>query len=484
MSRKKEVKFIHCLFPVIVIIALMLYGIGIRQYVFKQSSLPLEALIVACIIIATIELLYLGFSWKEIEASIVAKFSKTIPATIVMISIGLLIGSWMVSGVIPMMIYYGIKIVNVQFIYLTAFLISCVFSIFTGTSWGSMATIGVVLISIGGAVNANMAILAATVISGATFGDKMSPLSDTTNLAAVLAEVSVYDHVRSMMNSTVPAAIIACVVYGICGFAFPTAGISAGDGTIQNTLAVLDGLFHFNILLLLPVVIVVVGSVKKISAAIVMVVSALSATVLGLIFQDYPVTSVLKALSSGYNVSMATWMKDSGLTADSLSVLNRGGVYQFSNMVILCFLIFTFVGCLDLINAMPTIVNRLLAFAKTRFSIVSMTLLSGVSLTALIGHGYASMMLTADIFKYKFDEQNVSRKVLSRSLEDSVTFMSSLIPWNITAVYMASITGVATTRYLPWMVLNLVNLAIALILAYTGIGCYINKTDREPANSK
>ena len=475
MKEKKTVTFWHRLFPILFMLILVVYGMGIRSTVFGKSQIDLQLLIIICIVVTVAELLLLGFRWSEIEKSIVAVISKMMPAFIIMIAIGVLIGTWMISGTIPMMIYYGMQMVNVRFLYVTAFLISCVFSLVTGSSWGSIATIGVVLMSIAAASHANLAVVAAAAISGANFGDKMSPLSDTTNLAAMLAEIPVYSHVRSMMNSTIPAAAIATMVYLVYGLAAPVSDVGVDMANAEQMLAALKEMFHFNPLLLLPLLIVLVGSIKKLSSTIVMVASALVSAILALIFQNFSFDDVANSIISGFSTSMATWMDTSSEGVAALSALNRGGLTQFQSVMLLAALIFAFIGCLDVIDATPAVVGKILGFAKTRFSLVVSTLVTGLVFNALLCHGYASMMLTANTFKGKYDELNVPRRVLSRSLEDSVTFTSTVIPWHMTAVFMSGIVGVTVAEYMPWMVMNYANIILAVILAYTGIGCFKNR---------
>lgn len=470
--KKKEVKFFHAVLPVIILFATMIYGLGIRPFLLGQDAFSVELLMVFVSSIVVLEMVYLGFTWKEIELSIVKKLAQAIPAFMIILAIGVLVGSWMISGVIPMLVYYGIKLVNPSYLYAICLLVPIIFSTSCGTSWGTMSTIGVVLIGVANAVGGNPAIATAAIVSGAFFGDKMSPLSDTTNLTALACGISVIDHIKSMMYNTIPATVIALIGYLIIGTLNPPALAGAADTSVLDvTLAALNQLFNFNVLLLVPLLIVIIGSVKGMPTVPVMVTSSFSAVGLGLVFQDYTFSSIVKALTSGYSIEMATWVTTE-LPTSILTILQRGGIYMLSGTIVIGWTIFFFMGSMELINAIPTVVNRMFFFAKTRFSIIVSTLITGVFIMATMGHVYASIFLNSDIFKKKYDEIGISRRVLSRSIEDSSTFFDPIFPWTICGVFVATTFGVPTLSYDKFMILPFVNIILSVIYAYTGFGVF------------
>lgn len=471
-TRKKEVKFIHALLPVIILFATMIYGLGLRPFLFGQEAFSVEMLMVFISLVVGIEMLYLGFSWKEIEASIVRKLAQAIPAFMIILAIGILVGSWMISGVIPMLVSYGIKLVNPTYLYAICLIVPIIFSTSCGTSWGTMSTIGVVLIGVTNAVGGNPAIATAAIVSGAFFGDKMSPLSDTTNLTALACGISVIDHIKSMMYNTIPAMVIALIGYFILGSIYPPSLVGAADTSVlDTTLGALNQLFNFNILLLLPLIVVIIGSVKGAPTVPVMVTSSVSAVVLGLLFQQYTFGNIVKALTSGYNIQMATWVSGE-LPTSVLTILQRGGIYMLSGTIVVGWTIFFFMGSLELINAIPTVVNKMFFFAKTRFSIIVSSLFTGVFIMATMGHVYAAIFLNSDIFKEKFDKAGISRRVLSRSIEDSGTFFDPIFPWTICGVFVATTFGVPTLSYDKFMILPFVNILLSVIYAYTGFAVF------------
>lgn len=469
--QKKEVKFIHCLLVVLFLIGSLVYGLGIRSFVLKQGGFE----VIACLIIAlslTVALLfYLGFDWKELQASMVAKFSEGVGNYLIMLSIGILIAAWIVGGTIPMLIYYGIQLVNPQFIYVIAFVICSVFSICTGTSWGSAGTVGVVLMGIGMTVGANMAVLAGAVIAGAMFGDKLSPLSDMTNVAAMAAGVDVYQHIGAMSYSTVPAAIISAILYTVMGFVFPAATTNYDASMLQSSLDAIASAFSFNPLLLIPPVIVVVGAVRKWPTVPAMIGSAAVAVVLSVTFQRFDLGDAVNALVNGVNMDMITWVPDAAQSS-ILSVFARGGMNSMLTPVIIGWLIYMYMGLADMIHAMPTFVNRVFTFVRGRVSLILATMAAALITLLVTGNGYAGQLVSADVFRSKFDEFGIPRRILSRTLEDGTTMFDPMFSWGSTGIYMSTALGVATSAYFPFMFLTWTNTIISILLACFGIGGY------------
>lgn len=479
--KKKEIKFIHALLPVLFLFLIMAYGLCIRPFLLKQQALPIEMLMLFASMFTIIELLFLGYTWNEVLDNILKKLNKALAAWFIMLSIGVLIGSWIISGTIPMMIYYGIKIINPKFIYLIALIIPIIFSTFTGTSWGAVGTIGVVILGIATTIEANLPIIAGAIIGGAYFGDKMSPLSDTTNMSALAADVDLYDHVKSMMYTTIPATIIGIVFYTILGFIYPPKIVTIDAQEITITLNMLNKLFNFNILLLIPVVIVLYGSIKKKPTVPVLIISSVVASILALIFQRYSFGDIVSTLNTGYKVSMASWI-ETEIPQNIITILERGGLYTLSGAVIIAWMIFIYIGAIDTINAMPIVVEKLFGFAKTRFTVILSSIVSSVIMIAVTANGYATSFIVADTFKSKYDKLNISRKVLSRTLEDGGTFFDPIFPWTPAAIFMAMTLGIPTIEYVPWCIVNLSCIVIAIIIAYFNIGCFKNETNEKNKN--
>lgn len=458
--------------PIGFLLAVIGYGLVARPLFLGQPSFPLELVFVLAAAFAVAHLRFLGHSWLEIQDSVVGRLAKAMPALFILFAIGLLIASWMVAGTIPMLVYYGIAIIRPEALYPLAFLVPVVFSTLTGTSWGSAGTIGVVIMGVGIASGANPGILAGAIIGGAYFGDKLSPLSDTTNLAALGAEVELFDHIRSMLWTTVPSATIALTLYVILGLIqTPSAVASTTDAEAFSTA--LMTMFDFSLFLLLPPALVLWGSIKRYPTIPVLIGSVILATGLALVLQPFSLADVLFAVRDGFNADMATWM--AAVPPEVQTLVNRGGLYSMREAIFTAFLVFFFIGAIDRIDAMPIVVNRVFRFAKTR----SATILSALGATAvtnaMTSNQYATSFIVGDAFRRRFDDLGISRRVLSRSLEDTGTMLESLVPWHATALFMVATLGVPVADYWYWQFLSLANFIVAPVLAITGIGCFYNR---------
>ena len=425
---------------------------------------------------AIAELLVLGYEWTDIQKSIVKKLSKGFPAILILFAIGVIIGTWIISGTIPMLIHFGINLIHPSYIYILAFIIPIVFSTLTGTSWGSIGTIGVVIIGVAAVIDANLGITAGAIVGGAFFGDKLSPLSDTTNIAAMATEVDLYDHIQSMMITTLPSAIIAAIIYFILGFIYPPSFLSGETQQVSITLSAISSIFNFNIWLLIPPLIVLIGSIKKMATLPTLLTSSLSAATLALIFQPYTSTDVMVTINKGFNTEMAYWSYD---LPDNISILfNRGGLYELNEAIIFSIMVFVFIGTIDLINSMPSIVNKTFGQIKSKSSIIISSLFATAFTNGITSNQSATSFIIGDAFGKRYDDNGISRKVLSRSIEDYGTMFESLVPWHATAIFLTTTLGVSYSEYWNWQLLSLINLVIAPTLAILGKGCYYKKNSQ------
>lgn len=474
----KKIRFMDCIFPIIGLMIVLVYGLVIQPKITNGKTVSLEIIFLIGTFISVINLRRLKFSWDEIQKGIVKKISEALPAIFIIFTIGVLIGSWIISGTIPMLIYYGIKIINPDYIYIIAFIVPIIFSILTGTSWGSIGTIGVVIVSIASVNGANMAIVGGAVVGGSYFGDKMSPLSDTTNIAALSAEVSLFDHIRSMMNTTFPAAILAAICYMLLGYIYKPSVTNVDLSVITDTLRALETIFNFNIILLLPVLIVLYGSFTKKPTVPVLIISAFTSAILSLIFQQFEISDILNVLKNGFKIEMITWTKD--IPVNVIRILNRGGLYNLIESIVICIVVFAFLGTLELINAMPIVVEKCFGFVKTKSGTIISSMIATAVTISMTSDPRATLFFVGGAFKEKYDNLNIPRKVLSRSLEDFGTMFESLLPWTTTGIFVYGAIGIPVTMYWKWQLLSLFNFLVAIILAYTGIGCfYSEKLEKE-----
>lgn len=467
-GNQKEVSFRTALFPVATLIFLLIFGLLVVPKVFQMAPLPIELLFILAATAAMIQLKFLGHSWDGIQDAVVAKISKAMPTLLILLSIGIIIGSWIVCGTIPMLVNFGIQMIHPDYIYLISFLVPVVFSTVTGTSWGSVGTIGVVLIGVAISLQAHLPIVAAAIIGGAYFGDKLSPLSDTTNVAALATEIKVYEHIKSMMFTTIPSALIAAIVFFLAAWWYPVTSTNTETELIQITLGQTAQAFNFSPFLLIPPMIVLIGSLKKYPTLPVMMISAFSAVLLAFLFQDYSIDVVLRSMFYGFNTeSMGFEVHES-----VANLYNRGGMYAFKEPVLVSLLVFIFVGAIEKIDAMKIIVKRLFGFVKTKGALVRSVLLSTGITNAMTSNQYATSFIVGDAFKHKFDDLGLKRNVLSRSLEDTGTMIESLVPWHQSAIYMSATLGVAVADYWFWQVFSLANILIAFVFATFGVALF------------
>ncbi|MDO6447039.1 Na+/H+ antiporter NhaC family protein [Colwellia sp. 1_MG-2023] len=486
----KHNKFTQALIAAAALLIPVLYGLVIRPLFLNQPALPLEIVFLCAAIVAINQLFILGFSWIEIQQAIAAKLSQAIPTLLLLFAIGLLIGSWIISGTIPMLIYYALKIISVDHIYFIAFIAPIFFSLCTGTSWGSIATIGLVLITVANVINADLAIVTGAIVGGAYFGDKMSPLSDTTNIAAMVVNVDLYQHIHSMMFTTLPSAMLAGLSFFILDFIYPAqldlvalTNSASNDITsapsidiLSQTLQGISALFSFHWLLLLPPMIILIGSIKHKPPLPVLVLSSICACLLAFILQAFSVNDIIQTIYKGFDISMADPNKLAALPPHIGVLFNRGGLYALNEPIIITILVFIYVGSIDCINAIPTIINRLLSRIKRSSSLVVTSLFASAITNSMTSSQYANSFIVGEAFSHKYDQFNISRKVLSRSLEDTGTMIESLIPWSTTAVFIYATLGISVQEYWHWQLLSLINIPLAFIFAFLGIAWFKETT--------
>jgi NhaC family Na+:H+ antiporter len=298
VNMKRRPSFFQAIVPILAM--LLLLGIGYGVFHLRAEPLLITAGIIAAVIGKS-----LGVSWEEMQEGIVEKTTKAMPAILILITVGVLIGTWMVSGTIPMMIFYGIELINPHYLLVTAFLVTAIVSTFTGTSWGSAGTIGVAVMGIAMVQGVSLPITAGAVVAGAYFGDKLSPLSDTTNLAPAAAGSTIYEHIKHMLYTSVPAALIGLVVYLAAGKMAYTNDV-VDEEKMEIMTSALTTMFNWNIWLIIPVLIVLIGSIRKYPTIPIMLGSSITAIILGVVFQSISLENAFLATVQGFNVSMVS----------------------------------------------------------------------------------------------------------------------------------------------------------------------------------
>lgn len=470
---KRMPTILEALIPVVAMLLVLFIGKGVLGF----STEPL-LIIVACV--AAFIAWRVGCTWDDMLDEISQKIAKGMPAILILITVGAMVGTWMTSGTIPMMIYYGVQIVSPKWLLVTAFLITCLVSVATGTSWGSVATMGVALMGIASALGVNPAATAGAVIAGSYFGDKISPLSDTTNLAPLAAGSNLYEHIGHMFWTTVPAAIVSLVVYAVVGLNANTAA-GATSEAVTNMMAQLDQMYDWNILILLPVILVLAGSLLKLPTIPVMILSTVVAGVEGIFMQGISLGNVLTSTVSGFNVTMITRPGFDAANAafEVTKLLNRGGMNGIMSTTLLVFCAFCFAGIMSRAGCLEVVLKAILSVAKTTGSLILATVISCITMALTTGNSYLSILIPGEMFRDAYKERGLHPKNLSRTLEDAGTVFVPLVPWSAAGAYMAATLGVETLDYLPWAILCYIGFIFAIIYGYTGIG--IAKLPKEEA---
>jgi NhaC family Na+:H+ antiporter len=380
-------------------------------------------------------------------------------AILILMVVGTLIGTWIMGGIVPSMIYYGLKVLSPG-IFLVATLIICsIVSLGTGSSWSTAGTVGVALVGVGQGLGVPVAMVAGAIISGAYFGDKMSPLSDTTNLAPAVAGTDIFSHIRHMVYTTGPGYIISIILYGLLGTRFSGGGMKAEN--IEVILSTIKSNFFIHPILLLPPLLVIVMVVKKIPP----LPALLGGTALGGIFaiiaQSRPLAEVIQAAQSGYVSQSGVKMVD--------DLLTRGGLESMMPTVALIICALSFGGIMEKTGMLEVLARALLKRVKRTGSLVATTIFSCIGLNAVASDQYIAIVIPGRMYKNAFDERGLHPKNLSRCLEDAGTLSSPLIPWNSCGAFMGATLGVNPLLYLPFAFLNLFTPLVSLFYGYTGI---------------
>lgn len=452
MKEAKKPSFGASLGILLLLVALLIVGFGLKR-------INIQALLFITMFLISIVSLCLGYKWADIQKAMMDGLMRGAVAMTIMFLIGMIIGSWIQCGTVPALIYYGLNILSPKIFLPAAFLICCVTSLATGTSWGSAGTVGLALMGIGMSMSIPAPIIAGAVVSGAFFGDKLSPLSDTTNLASATAEVDIYAHIKAMLYTSVPAMVVAIVLYAIIGLQYT--GGSFDPAQITDVTGALSSIFNINILVILPAVVLLALSVMKVPAIPSMSIGVVLGIIVAVVFQGVPLTSVIGTLYSGFKI-------ESGVAAID-TLLNRGGMTGMTSSIFLMIIALMLGGILSDLGYMQVIVETLLGKIKSVGTLIFATIFSGTACQATTCNTMVSIILTGTAFKGAYDEKEVDRTMLSRCLEEGSTLTAALIPWNTAGAYMATTLGVATVAYLPYTFFNLANILISIVFSYMGI---------------
>ena len=444
----------------------MLFGDG-------SSSGPNQMALILAAVVGAVVALRNGYRWKEIERGMVHGISLAMGAILILLVVGSVIGTWILAGVVPTMIYYGLLVLTPAVFYAAACVICCMVSLATGSSWTTAGTVGVALIGIATAQNLSLGLAAGAIISGAYFGDKMSPLSDTTNLAPAMAGTDLFTHIRHMIWTTAPSIVLALILFAVIGAVMPAPTDASQLGGI---LVELRERFAIGPHLLLPAVLVIVLVIRKMPAFPALLIGALVGCVFAIIFQQDAVLTLVGETDLSRPVALlkGAWISlFDGYTLDSGNaaldeLLSRGGMSSMLNTVWLILAAMMFGGVMESTMLLQKIASAILGMVRGTGSLIAATLGTALGSNIIASDQYIAIVLPGRMFRAEYRRRNLHPKNLSRSLEDAGTLTSPLVPWNTCGAFMAQTLGVATLTYAPFAFFNLINPLVALAYGFTG----------------
>lgn len=471
MTTAKTPSLLDALIPVVSLILLL----SLAVYLFGSDAVsgPTQIVLIAGAVIASIIGIRNGHKWADIQVAIVGGIGTAMGAILILLAVGALIGTWLMSGTVPSLIYYGLELLDPRFFFAACCLICTITSLATGSSWTTAGTLGVALIGVAMGLGLSPAISAGAVVSGAYFGDKMSPLSDTTNLAPAVAGSGLFDHIRHMAWTTGPSYLIAMILYVAVGF-----GVDAGpqSGAMQGLRSTLDNSFNVTLWALLPVVLVFYLAVRKAPPLPTILAGALLGGVVAVFLQpdvvvayaDSPELSVPLAMAKGVWLALADGYVSTTGVAEVDELLTRGGMSSMLTTIWLIITALAFGAVMEHTGMLLRLIQSTLKAAKSTGSLVATVVLSCIGMNIVAADQYISIVLPGKMFKAEFERRNLDPVNLSRILEDSGTLTSPLVPWNTCGAYLAATLGVATLAYLPFAFLNLINPLVSIVYGYTG----------------
>ena len=471
MSKIKSPTTFQALVPIIFLVILL----SINVSIFGDDSLSgsIQIVLILSSAVASIIAFNLGFSWLDIQKGIIKSINSSLPSILILFLVGSLAGSWLLSGVVPAFIYYGIQILNAKIFLFAACVICIVVSMATGSSWTTSATIGIALIGIGRALDISDGLVAGAILSGAYFGDKMSPLSDTTNLAPAMAGSDLISHIKYLSLTTVPSIIISLVIFIVLGFNISD---SIGLNNAEIISSAIKEKFYISPVLFIVPLTVIILIYNKIKAVPALFVGVILGSVFALIFQSGLVVDVSnsetlssKALFSGTMISLYGSISINTSNPLVTDLLSSSGMFGMLDTIWLVICAMIFGGVMEKAGFLKQITSIILNKIKSSGSLISSTAGTCIFFNLTASDQYLSIVVPGKMYSSIYKEKGLAPENLSRTLEDGGTVTSVLVPWNTCGAYHASVLNVATLTYLPFCFFNLISPIMTILFAYLKI---------------
>ncbi|MFZ5999155.1 MAG: Na+/H+ antiporter NhaC [Bacteroidota bacterium] len=468
MTLKKEPTLWLASLPLIAIILLL--TLNVVLFGADATAGPNQIAMILSAGVAALIAFRLGYSWDEIEHSIVKSITSAMGAILILMVIGALSGTWLLSGIVPAMIYYGLKILNPTIFLFAACVVCCIVSLATGSSWSTVATVGIALLGIGKTLGISEPVIAGAIISGSYFGDKMSPLSDTTNLAPAMAGTDLFTHIRYMVYTTTPTLIITLFIFLVWGFTLDATVLSSETDTV---LTAIDNAFNLNPLLFLVPALVLFMIVKKMPALPALLIGSVLGGVFAIIFQPQIVnqTSGIEGdyIKSSFMAVMKSMSIDTSIKTDNAMIselLSSGGMYGMMNTIWLIICAMMFGGAMESSGLLKKIAEQIIKFAHSTGSLVASTAATCIFFNLTASDQYMAIAVPGRMYADTYKKRGYKPELLSRTLEDAGTVTSVLIPWNTCGATQAKVLGVSTFAYAPYCFFCIISPLMTILQAY------------------
>jgi NhaC family Na+:H+ antiporter len=462
---------LDALIPVIVLIAMLaaaVYAFGLDSFGPNQVALIMAAAVAALIGIKN------GISWAEIERGMIDTISVSLQSILILLMVGSLIGSWILSGTVPSMIYYGVELMSPDYFYLTACLVCALLGFSIGSSWTVAGTLGIGLMGIAAALDLSLAVSAGAIISGAYFGDKLSPLSETTNLAAAVTSNNLFDHIQHMLWTTIPAFVITLIMFFVLGIG-SSSNVVIDD--IEVLQAAMQDTFTINPLMLVPLILLLTMAVRKLPALSTLICGTLVGCLFAVIFQwDVVIalagdTSLVAGAAIFKGLFTSMFLGYNSVTGNEAldALLSKGGMSNMLTTVGLVINAMAFGGAMARTGLLERLLEASLSRVKSAGGLISATVGTCIGTNILAADQYLAVVIPGQMFNKSYEERNLSTINLARTIEDSGTLTSALVPWNTCGAYMSATLGVSTFLYAPFAFFNILCPIIAIIYGYSQI---------------
>lgn len=471
MTQTKPAKFLDALIPVIVLVCLL----GAAVYLFGKdsSSGPNQIALLFATFTAALIGLKNGYTWKTLEQAMIKGITLSLGAILILLMVGALIGTWLLSGTVPTLIYYGLQIINPTWFYAASCLICGIVAMSIGSSWTTAATIGVALLGVANGLGLDPVVTAGAVISGAYFGDKLSPLSETTNLAPAVAGSDLFEHIHHMLWTTVPSFIIALIIFIFMGF---NADITAEAAHIDKMIHLLKANFSINLFMLVPLVILLALAIRKVPAFPAISIGAVVGALWAVLFQGELIARLMDSsqgeLIGYFKLIWTTFFDGFSIQTGNEkmdSLLSGGGMAGMLSTTWLIMMALMFGAIMEETGLLGVFVNSILKVAKSTGSLIASTVATCIGTNLVAADQYIAIVVPGRMFKEEYKKRGLKPVNLSRTLEDGGTITSPLIPWNTCGAYMQSVLLINPFDYAVYAFFNLINPVLAVIYAYLGI---------------